>query len=82
MRLDPVAIQKGHEACDIGGQDVMQALLPLLEQYQAAGLIEPRYRFYDLTCAGKYWHVQINPENYAISVGPIPSNRANGTDYT
>nr|WP_321981704.1 heme anaerobic degradation radical SAM methyltransferase ChuW/HutW [uncultured Cohaesibacter sp.] len=59
MRLDPVAIQKGHEACGIGGPDVMQALLPLLEQYQAAGLIEPHYRFHDLTCAGKYWHVQI-----------------------
>ena len=59
MRLDPLAIQKGHQESGVGGPDVMQALTPLLNQYQEAGLIERKYRFYDLTIAGKFWHVQI-----------------------
>lgn len=59
MRLDPIAIQRGHAQSGFGGPDVMTVLMPLFEQYQAAGLLETRYRFFDLTTAGKFWHVQM-----------------------
>lgn len=56
-RLDPEAIRKGFAESRISGQDALQYMQPVLDQWQQAGLLTARHRFLDLTLAGRFWQV-------------------------
>ncbi|WP_319530449.1 heme anaerobic degradation radical SAM methyltransferase ChuW/HutW [uncultured Cohaesibacter sp.] len=58
-RIDPSAIRTAQLESRMKGQDVLELLQPLLEQYQEAGLMVSRHRFFDLTLPGRFWNVQM-----------------------
>ena len=58
-RIDPSAIRTAQLESRMKGQDVLELLQPLLEQYQESGLMVSRHRFFDLTLPGRFWNVQM-----------------------
>lgn len=60
-RIDPVAITAGFNASALSDNlpNAMEVLTPVLDQWQRAGLMQPQYRFGDLTVAGRFWQVQM-----------------------
>lgn len=57
-RIDPKALSQSGIACGLD-LDPVDLLAPLWAQWQEAGLMDPRFRFWDLTLAGRFWQVQM-----------------------
>lgn len=76
-RLDSRAVSTGFEQSGADGPDAAELLLPLLNQWQEAGLMKRRGRFHDLTLAGRFWQVQMTQRmTRLLSSQYLPADQA------